>query len=90
MKLWQCKCGHEIEAGSAPEAHEIKCPACGRLGMVVQRCPVCEEVITQDESDGEETCECDVCEYEVHTDCGGFGSVVGIETWGCNNCAKMD
>ena len=90
MKLWQCKCGHEIEASSQVESHEIICPACNRLGNVMQLCPVCEEIITADESAGEETVECDACEYEVHEDCGGIGSVVGLETWGCNNCHKHD
>ena len=84
MKLFQCKCGHELETGNI-EPHEVACPLCGRLGMVMQMCPACEDYIKD-----EETCECDACEYEVHVDCGGKGSVVGIETWGCNNCCKYD
>jgi hypothetical protein len=49
-------------------------------------CSVCNEVIEADE----ETCQCDACEAEVHVECGGFGSFVGIETWGCDNCRKWD
>ena len=92
MKLWQCKCGQEIETSSQVESQEVQCPVrgCKRIGCVNQICPVCEEVITEDELAGEETCECDACEMAVHTDCGGIGSVVGIETWGCNYCHKMD
>ena len=50
-------------------------------------CNVCNEPI----DDEEEFCECDACGLPFHWgDCGGRGSVVGIETAGCNNCAKMD
>ena len=90
MKLWQCKCGNEIEASSQVESHEIICPACSRVGKVMQLCPVCEEIITADESDGEETCECDPCGQEVHVECGGFSVAYGIDTWACENCRKHD
>ena len=34
-KMWQCSCGHEIEAPAQQEMQEINCGVCGAVGKVV-------------------------------------------------------
>ena len=68
-----------------------KCRDCGHVVIDPEFieeaiCSVCEEPIEADD----ETVECDCCTETVHVECGGKGSFVGIETWGCNNCKKYD